>query len=190
MHKFLGAGWAQYVIVAVQSVVGGDRRGVVTGTNMFFRSMGSAVGAAIFGAIANTTSTRSFSHPPAALHGRLPHSADATSLILAGHLKAEPGPVAGYIRASLFTATHHVFLALTAAAVLGVPGQPRDHVAVKLALSPVTVGAGLKITSERFCALSAVRRPQRTGSFHAAAGHDVLSYLGIMRWRSVGVRAG
>jgi predicted MFS family arabinose efflux permease len=108
------------VLVAVQSVVGWDRRGVVTGANMFFRSMGSAVGAAIFGAIANTTLAGRFTHPPAALHGRLPHNVDATSLVLGGRLRAEPGPVADYIRASLFTATHNVFLALVAAAGLGV----------------------------------------------------------------------
>ena len=42
-------------VVAVQSVVGWDRRGVVTATNMFCRSIGSAVGAAVFGAIANAT---------------------------------------------------------------------------------------------------------------------------------------
>lgn len=41
------------VVVAVQSVVGWDRRGVVTGTSMFARAMGSAVGVAVFGAIAN-----------------------------------------------------------------------------------------------------------------------------------------
>jgi EmrB/QacA subfamily drug resistance transporter len=42
-------------LVAAQSVVGWNRRGVVTGTNMFARSMGSAVGTAIFGALANAT---------------------------------------------------------------------------------------------------------------------------------------
>jgi EmrB/QacA subfamily drug resistance transporter len=42
-------------VVAVQSVVGWERRGVVTATNMFCRSIGSAVGAAVFGAIANAT---------------------------------------------------------------------------------------------------------------------------------------
>ncbi|SDW54946.1 drug resistance transporter, EmrB/QacA subfamily [Amycolatopsis xylanica] len=42
-------------VVAVQSTVGWDKRGVVTATNMFCRSLGSAVGAAMFGAIANAT---------------------------------------------------------------------------------------------------------------------------------------
>jgi EmrB/QacA subfamily drug resistance transporter len=59
-------------IVAIQSVVGWDRRGVVTGTNMFSRSIGSAVGAAVFGAIGNAT-----------LDGR-PHT-DAPALTAAAH---------------------------------------------------------------------------------------------------------
>jgi hypothetical protein len=41
-------------LIAAQSSVDWDQRGVVTGNNMFARSLGSAVGVAIFGAIANT----------------------------------------------------------------------------------------------------------------------------------------
>ncbi|PZQ89868.1 MAG: MFS transporter [Leifsonia xyli] len=40
-------------LVAAQSSVGWDERGVVTGANMFSRSIGQAVGAAVLGAIAN-----------------------------------------------------------------------------------------------------------------------------------------
>jgi len=40
-------------LLAAQSSVLWDGRGVVTGTNLFGRSMGSAVGVAIFGAIAS-----------------------------------------------------------------------------------------------------------------------------------------
>jgi EmrB/QacA subfamily drug resistance transporter len=40
-------------LIAAQSNVRWDERGVVTGTNLFARSIGSAVGVAIFGAIAN-----------------------------------------------------------------------------------------------------------------------------------------
>jgi MFS family permease len=39
-------------LIAAQTSVGWQQRGVVTGTNMFFRSTGSAVGVAVFGAIA------------------------------------------------------------------------------------------------------------------------------------------
>ncbi|MGI8459044.1 MAG: MDR family MFS transporter [Propionibacteriaceae bacterium] len=44
---------ASPTLVAAQAVVDRGSRGVVTGTNMFARSMGSAVGIAVFGAIAN-----------------------------------------------------------------------------------------------------------------------------------------
>jgi EmrB/QacA subfamily drug resistance transporter len=40
-------------LIAAQSSVGWEQRGVVTGANLFSRSIGSAVGVAIFGAIAN-----------------------------------------------------------------------------------------------------------------------------------------
>jgi MFS family permease len=46
------------VIVAVQSVVDWQRRGVVTATNMFCRNLGSAVGVAVFGAVANAVLAR------------------------------------------------------------------------------------------------------------------------------------
>jgi len=41
-------------IVALQSAVDWSKRGVATGVNMFSRSVGSAVGVAVFGAIANS----------------------------------------------------------------------------------------------------------------------------------------
>jgi MFS family permease len=104
-------------LVAVQSVVGWERRGVVTGTNMFFRSVGSAVGVAIFGAIANATLADRFAHPPAAVAGQLPGSVDATSLVLAGH--GADGPVIEFVRGALYDASHHVFLSLVVVAVLG-----------------------------------------------------------------------
>ena len=42
-------------LISAQSSVEWERRGVVTGTNMFARSMGSALGIAVFGAIANAS---------------------------------------------------------------------------------------------------------------------------------------
>ncbi|MCW2834437.1 MAG: major facilitator superfamily 1, partial [Nocardioides sp.] len=41
-------------VIVAQSSVGWEHRGVATGTNMFARSMGSAVGVAAFGAIVNS----------------------------------------------------------------------------------------------------------------------------------------
>jgi EmrB/QacA subfamily drug resistance transporter len=105
-------------LVAVQSVVGWERRGVVTGTNMFSRSIGSAVGVAIFGAIANATLTDRFAHPPAAVAGDLPASADAASQVLGG--RGGDGPVAVFVRSALNDASHHVFVALVVVAVAGI----------------------------------------------------------------------
>jgi EmrB/QacA subfamily drug resistance transporter len=105
------------IVVAVQSVVGWESRGVVTGTNMFSRSIGSAVGIAVLGAIANATLANRLEHVPAALHGRLPANPDATSLVLGGHT-GEPTVVAAFLRSALFDATHHVFQSLVVVAVL------------------------------------------------------------------------
>jgi EmrB/QacA subfamily drug resistance transporter len=111
---------ASPMLVAVQSVVGWERRGVVTGTNMFSRSLGSAVGAAVFGAIANATLAARFASPPAELAGRMPGNADTSSLLVGGHTGSTEPAVAEYVRNSLYDATHHVFLALVVVAVLGV----------------------------------------------------------------------
>lgn len=51
----LGMGFVSVgTLVAAQASVEWNERGVVTGTNMFARSIGSAVGVAVFGAIANS----------------------------------------------------------------------------------------------------------------------------------------
>jgi EmrB/QacA subfamily drug resistance transporter len=119
----LGMGLASSpTVVAIQSVVGWERRGVVTGTNMFSRSMGSALGAALFGAIANTTLANRFEHPPASITGPLPHDVDGTTRAL-----AHPGPVADYVRDALYAASHHVFEAVALSAAL---------VALAIALMP------------------------------------------------------
>jgi hypothetical protein len=102
-------------VVAAQSVVGWERRGVVTAANMFARSLGSAVGAAIFGAIANATLAARFADPPAEVAGQLPDDPTGDSLIL----DAGPGPAGDFIRGALFDASHHVFLGLIALAAVG-----------------------------------------------------------------------
>ncbi|WP_338104898.1 MDR family MFS transporter [Modestobacter muralis] len=75
-------------LIAAQTVVGWQQRGVVTGTNMFFRSMGSALGVAAFGAVVNAT-------------------VGAASLEGAG---VDAGLLTG--------AVHHVFLAIAVVSVL------------------------------------------------------------------------
>jgi EmrB/QacA subfamily drug resistance transporter len=89
-------------LIAAQSSVEWRERGVVTGSNMFFRSLGSAVGVAVFGAIANN-----------ALGGK------------AGALQS--GQVAA---APLSHAIHDVFWAVLVVAVLAVVAvllMPRDR---------------------------------------------------------------
>lgn len=84
---------ASPTLVSAQSEVGWSERGVVTGTNMFARSMGSSLGVAVFGAIAN-----------AALGTRVgSHAASTASSIPAARL--DP-------------AMHQVFLAAAVVAVL------------------------------------------------------------------------
>jgi MFS family permease len=103
-------------VIAVQSTVGWDRRGVVTATNMFSRSLGSAVGVAVFGAIANATLANRFAQPPADVAGHLPSSVDATTIVLGGH--ADPdSPVVAFVRSALDDATHNVFVAMAVVAV-------------------------------------------------------------------------
>jgi EmrB/QacA subfamily drug resistance transporter len=81
---------ASPTLIAAQSTVAWRERGVVTGTNMFCRSMGSAIGVAIFGAVAN---------------GTLGAAASG------GHVRPAELP-------RLDTAVHHVFLAVVAVAAL------------------------------------------------------------------------
>jgi MFS family permease len=104
-------------IVAVQSVVDWQRRGVVTATNMFARNLGSAVGVAVFGAIANTTLANRFADAPAELPANLREGSDAERLVVQGGDR--PGPVADFVRSALFDASHHVFVGIVVAAVLG-----------------------------------------------------------------------
>ena len=133
-------------VVAVQSVVGWDRRGVVTGTNMFSRSIGSAVGAAVFGAIANATLACHFAHAAAALVAgscRL----DATSLVMSG--QRGPGARRGHRvrpRGALRRLAHTSSSRLVAVAVLAVVRADADAPAhraahLRLSLPAVRLGA-------------------------------------------------
>ncbi|MGY1802373.1 MDR family MFS transporter [Blastococcus sp. SYSU D00922] len=97
----IGMGFAAApTLIAAQSAVQWQERGVVTGTNMFFRSAGSAVGIAVFGAIVN---------------------ASVGSADVAGD-DVPPG--------LLTTAVHHVFLGTVVLAVVmlvAVLLMPRDR---------------------------------------------------------------
>jgi len=78
---------ASPTLIAAQTSVGWTERGVVTGTNMFFRSIGSAVGVAVFGAIANTTLGGLASVTPTELSAAT-HDVFLASLVLAAIMVA------------------------------------------------------------------------------------------------------
>lgn len=64
----LGFGWvASPAVVAAQAAVGWERRGVATGATLFARSIGSAVGVAAFGAVANTVVRNRLGSEPTSL---------------------------------------------------------------------------------------------------------------------------
>ena len=108
---------ASPTLVAVQSIAGWEQRGVVTSTNLFARSIGSAVGVAVFGAIANATLGDRLLAAPAAIRSSVPAGADAASAVLGsgdGHSPA----VMALVRSALSDATHHVFVALLVTAAL------------------------------------------------------------------------
>ncbi|MBV9096676.1 MAG: hypothetical protein JO079_01340 [Frankiaceae bacterium] len=104
----------------MQSVVGWNRRGVVTGANMFTRSLGSAVGVAVFGSIANTTLATQFRNAPPDIAKHL-HSVNSATLAFSG--KAADSRVTAYTRHALYLATHRIFWALVVAAVFGAVSQ-------------------------------------------------------------------
>ena len=113
----LGMGFtAAPTLIAAQSAVRWEDRGVVTGANMFFRSAGSAVGVAVFGALVN-----------AGLGG-----ADVES--------------DGVSAAALTTAVHSVFLGTTVLAatmLLAVLLMPRGRPRVEASPdAPARVAAG------------------------------------------------
>ena len=123
----LGMGFASApVVVLVQSVVGWEQRGVVTSTNMFGRTVGSAVGAAVLGAVANATMSGRLAAAPEALRAALPTDVDAAADLLTRGEGA--AALREFVRLSLATSLHHVFIGLAICAVamgVAVAAMPR-----------------------------------------------------------------
>lgn len=108
------------LIVGLQSIIGWERRGVVTGSNMFARQLGQTVGAAIFGSIANTVLANWLAHPPSSFAGQLPKSIDITNQTSGSSSHYLSPAVANYLREGLYLASHSVFLALGIFAAAGI----------------------------------------------------------------------
>lgn len=105
------------LIVGIQAAVDWGRRGVVTGSNMFARQLGQAIGAAICGSIFNASLAGWLAHAPAGLRGRLPTNVNAASQVVGGGPTHLPPAVVAYLRDGVFTASHAVFLALVITAL-------------------------------------------------------------------------
>jgi hypothetical protein len=73
----------------------------------------------VFGSVANSTLAAWFRRAPAAIRGRLP-SVNATGDALGGTASRAHDAVAAYVRQGLDLASHRVFHALAAVAILGI----------------------------------------------------------------------
>lgn len=114
----IGAGLgftASPTLVAVQSVVGWGQRGVVTGTNVFARSVGSAVGVAAFGAVANSAIGHRLDDAPRSIADALPESPDD---VLNDLNQGAADAVEAYARGALALGSHHVFIGIVCVAAL------------------------------------------------------------------------
>ena len=108
---------ASPTLVAMQSVVGWARRGVVTGAAMFARSSGSAVGAALFGAVANAGLVRALADAPAPPGAAMSATADEAGEVLQ-HPGSLPAEVVESVRQGFASGVHNVFVAALAGAAL------------------------------------------------------------------------
>jgi MFS family permease len=106
------------LVVLIQSIVSWNRRGVVTGANMFMRQLGSTLGVAVYGTLVNAALAFAFLHPPAALAGHLPHNLSAASLALGGGVSRLPAEVLGYVKTALNSGIHRVFVGVLMVAIV------------------------------------------------------------------------
>lgn len=113
----LGMGFAfTTVIVAVQSTAAWAQRGVVTGANMFTRSIGSAVGVAVFGSIANHVLIARLHAAPRPIARQVPHHLNGVTDVLGGD-SLRSAAATSYVRHALDAATHEVFWAIVVVTV-------------------------------------------------------------------------
>lgn len=114
----LGAGFGLLstpLLVGVQSTVGWNRRGTVTGANIFSRYLGQTLGAAIFGALFNNALRARLIGAPAELRAQLPQHVDA--VIDALHGAQLSLPAQEYLREAIRDATGLVYAGLSVIAV-------------------------------------------------------------------------
>lgn len=114
----LGAGFGLLstpLLVGEQAVVGWERRGVVTGANMFSRYLGQSLGAAVVGAIFNATLAGRLAAAPAGIGTDMPRGIDAVLHTL--HAAGTDAATRAWLRGAIDAATRDVFAAVTLAAL-------------------------------------------------------------------------
>ena len=100
----------------MQSTVGWNERATATSSILFCRQVGQSVGAALFGAVANSVLSSRLHSAPAAVRraGGLPHTLDGVTPALR---HADP-VAADYLRHAVSAAVTHVFQGSVVAAAL------------------------------------------------------------------------
>lgn len=114
----IGAGFGMVstpLMVGVQSIVPWNERGVATSANMWSRYLGQSLGAAMVGAIFNTTMRGELHNAPSGLAGKLPHVDDVIGVLQANTLGAAGQ---NYLTSAFDLATHYVYQGMTWIAVL------------------------------------------------------------------------
>ena len=109
----------QVVVTAVQNSVERKHMGVATASVAFFRSMGGAIGTALFGAILNTRLTHHLTEVvPAAAQSQLAGASGAVNDVTA--IQALPEPVKGWVLEAFTRSMDDVFLIAVPFMVVGV----------------------------------------------------------------------
>lgn len=101
-------------MVGVQSSVEWKRRGVATGSLIFTRTIGTALGAAVFGGIANASLSAWLRDAPRGMHGLPANVDDAARLAAAGG----GSPVVEFVREGLAVSVQRVLWGVGVVAVL------------------------------------------------------------------------
>jgi EmrB/QacA subfamily drug resistance transporter len=116
----LGLGTTSF-IVGIQSLVDWRRRGTATGSNMFARLVGAALGVAVFGSIVNSTLAGRLATAPAGLARELGSLSTVISRLSEGD--SLPPEVVTFVRDSLSAAMDRVFLGVVVVGVAGLAVQ-------------------------------------------------------------------
>lgn len=111
----LGAGFGLLstpMLVGVQSIVGWEKRGVVTGANMFCRYLGQCLGSAVFGAIFNTVFQNRMAEAPFSLSDR------GGNVLKWLHSPQLSEGAKYFLRQVINASTHYVYIGLFIFAIL------------------------------------------------------------------------